>query len=49
MNYRDSASFGKRQEFAAISGLLRRDFDVYRTLVDIKESIASFGKTPRHT
>lgn len=34
MPYRDSASFGKRQEFVAISELLRRGFDVYLTLVD---------------
>jgi hypothetical protein len=34
MNYRSSASFGKRQEFVAIAELLRRGFDVYMTLVD---------------
>jgi hypothetical protein len=34
MAFRDSASFGKRQEFTAIAELLRRDFDVYLTLVD---------------
>ena len=34
MSYRSSASFGKRQEFVAIAELLRRDFDVYLTLVD---------------
>lgn len=34
MAYRDSASFGKRQEFVAIAELLRRGFDVYLTLVD---------------
>lgn len=34
MPYRDSASFGKRQEFVAIAELLRRGFDVYLTLVD---------------
>ena len=34
MSYRDSASFGKRQEFIAIAELLRRGFDVYPTLVD---------------
>ncbi len=34
MAYRDSASFGKRQEFIAIAELLRRGFDVYATLVD---------------
>ncbi len=32
--FRSSASFGKRQEFAAISELLKRNFDVYLTLVD---------------
>ena len=34
MAYRDSASFGKRQEFVAVAELLRRGFDVYLTLVD---------------
>jgi hypothetical protein len=34
MTFRSSASFGKRQEFAAIAELLRRGFDVYMTLVD---------------
>ena len=34
MAFRDSASFGKRQEFVAIAELLRRGFDVYLTLVD---------------
>jgi hypothetical protein len=34
MNFRSSASFGKRQEFTAISELLRRGLDVYMTLVD---------------
>ncbi len=32
--FRSSGSFGKRQEFVAISELLRRGFDVYLTLVD---------------
>lgn len=32
--YRNSASFGKRQEYVAIAELLRRGFDVYQTLVD---------------
>lgn len=32
--FRNSASFGKRQEYVAISELLRRKFDVYLTLVD---------------
>ncbi len=34
MSYRNSASFGKRQEFVAIAELLKRGFDVYLTLVD---------------
>ena len=34
MAYRDSASFGKRQEYIAVAQLLRRGFDVYMTLVD---------------
>ena len=34
MAYRDTASFGKRQEFSAIAELLRQGFDVYSTLVD---------------
>ena len=32
--YRSSASFGKRQEYIAVAELLRRDQDVYMTLVD---------------
>jgi hypothetical protein len=34
MKYRDAASFGKRQEYSVIAELLKRDFDVYMTLVD---------------
>ncbi len=34
MAYRDSASFGKRQEYVVIAELLKRGFDVYITLVD---------------
>jgi hypothetical protein len=34
MPYRDSASFGKRQEYVAVAELLKRGFDVYMTLVD---------------
>jgi hypothetical protein len=34
MSFRNSASFGKRQEFAAIAELLKRGFDVYLTMVD---------------
>jgi hypothetical protein len=32
--FRDSASFGKRQEFVAMAELLKRGYDVYSTLVD---------------
>lgn len=34
MRYRDTASFGKRQEYRVIAELLRRGFDIYLTLVD---------------
>lgn len=34
MSFRNTASFGKRQEFIAVAELLRRHFDVYMTLVD---------------
>lgn len=34
MGYRDTASFGKRQDYSVIAELLRRGFDVYMTLVD---------------
>lgn len=34
LRFRDSASFGKRQEFIVIAKLLRRGYDVYQTLVD---------------
>lgn len=34
MTYRDSASYGKRQEFKAIAKLLELGHDVYSTLVD---------------
>lgn len=34
VSYRNTASFGKRQEYIAIAELLRRGFDVYMTLVD---------------
>ena len=34
MSYRNTASFGKRQEFVVIAELLKREFDVYLTLVD---------------
>jgi hypothetical protein len=34
MSYRNTASFGKRQEYSVIAELLKRNFDVYMTLVD---------------
>lgn len=34
MSHRNTASFGKRQEFIAVAELLRRGFDVYMTQVD---------------
>jgi len=34
MTYRDTASFGKRQEYSVVAELLKRGFDVYMTLVD---------------
>jgi hypothetical protein len=34
MRYRDTASFGKRQEYLVVAELLKRGFDVYMTLVD---------------
>jgi hypothetical protein len=34
MGYRDTASFGKRQEYSAVAKLLSRNYDVYMTLVD---------------
>lgn len=34
MDYRSSASFGKRQEYIAVAELLRHGHDVYMTLVD---------------
>ena len=34
MVYRDTTSFGKRQEYRVVAQLLRRGFDVYMTLVD---------------
>ena len=32
--FRDTASFGKRQEYVVIAELLRRGYDAYQTLVD---------------
>ncbi|HET6440855.1 MAG TPA: hypothetical protein VFH53_00645 [Phycisphaerae bacterium] len=34
MTYRNTASFGKRQEYSVVAELLRHGFDVYMTLVD---------------
>jgi hypothetical protein len=34
VSFRDTSSFGKRQEYTAITELLKRGFDVYLTLVD---------------
>ena len=34
MRYRNTASFGRRQEYSVIAELLKRGFDVYMTLVD---------------
>ncbi len=34
MTFRDTASFGKRQEYSVVAELLKRGFDVYMTLVD---------------
>ncbi len=36
MSYKDSVSFGKRQEYVVVAELLKRGFDVYMTLVDDK-------------
>ena len=33
-HYRDTASFGRRQEYVVAAELLKRGFDVYMTLVD---------------
>jgi len=34
VTYRNTASFGKRQEYSVVAELLRHGFDVYMTLVD---------------
>ncbi len=34
MEYRSTASFGKRQEYIVVAELLKRNFNVYMTLVD---------------
>jgi hypothetical protein len=34
MSFRDTASFGKRQEYSVVAELLKLGFDVYMTLVD---------------
>jgi len=43
--YRNLASFGKRQEFIAISELLKRGFDVYIPLVDDQQVDCIIKKT----
>ena len=51
MAYRDSASFGKRQEYIAVAELLKRGFDVYMTLVDDQQIdciIRLEGPPPRY-
>jgi hypothetical protein len=47
-SFRSSASFGKRQEFAAIAELLKRNYDVYSTLVDDQQidCIVRFDRDP---
>lgn len=34
MSYRNTASFGKRQEYSVVAELLKHNYDVYMTLVD---------------
>ncbi len=48
MPFRDSASFGKRQEYVAIAELLKRGFDVYMTLVDDQQidCVVRFDEDP---
>jgi hypothetical protein len=48
LTFRDSASFGKRQEFTVTAELLRRGYDVYQTLVDDQQidCIIRKGKQP---
>ncbi len=46
-SYRSSASFGKRQEFAAIAELFRRGYDVYLTLVDDRGIDCVIRQSPR--
>ena len=48
MSYRNTASFGKRQEYSVIAELLKRGFDVYMTLVD-DQGIMCCGRTPMKT
>ena len=45
--YRNSASFGKRQEYMAVAELLRRGYDVYMTLVDDQGIDCVVRKGPR--
>lgn len=51
LSYRNTASFGKRQEYYVIGELLRREYDVYQTLVDDKQIdciIRRGDKKPRY-
>jgi hypothetical protein len=46
--FRNSASFGRRQEYAAFAELLRRGYDVYLTLVDDQQidCVVRFDEEP---
>ena len=49
--YRNSASFGKRQEYVAVAKLLQEGFDVYMTLVDDQQIdcvVRLGGREPRY-
>lgn len=51
MSFRETASFGKRQEYIIIAELLRRGYDVYQTLVDDQQIdciIRKGDKNPRY-
>ena len=47
MVFRDRASFGKRQEYVAIAELLKREYDVYMTLVDDRGIAGGDGEPAR--
>jgi hypothetical protein len=51
LSYRDVASFGKRQEYFIVANLLKRNYDVYLTLVDDKQIdciVRKGDKKPRY-